>query len=190
VKIWERGEITSSARLAGQVLRYHTWPTHRQQTVGEHVWQVMRIYVHLFGSPASETWEYILHHDTGEIVTGDIPFPLKSENHDLKVIMDKLEDAALEKMPGVYQGSWNISAHTKWKVKICDLLEMMEFGLQEEALGNRFAAPITKATAEAVRRMTEAPPEGVRSAELTQIKLYTMSTLNHYKGERTHVVGG
>lgn len=181
---WNRAEITTNPRLAGQVVRYHTWPTLRSQTIAEHCWQIMRIYCELFGMPGSEAWHYMLHHDTGEIATGDIPFPVKSKNPLLKKEVDRIEYDALCDM-NIPQ--YSFAPHIRWRIKICDLLEMMEFGLQEECLGNTFAAPITKATAEAVRTMTEAVPEGVKAEEVAKIKQKVMSTLSYYKGERQHV---
>jgi hypothetical protein len=34
--------------------------------------------------------------------------------------------------------------HWRQRVKLCDVLEMWEFGQDEVALGNRFAAPIVR----------------------------------------------
>lgn len=185
MKEWLRDEVTTNSRLAGQVIRYHTWPVLRQQTVGEHSWQIMRIFCKLFGSPRDAVWEYIMVHDMGEIAVGDVPFPVKSKNPKLKAEFDALEDKALEdmgiKIPLIYNAE-------RWQIKICDLLEMMEFGLEEMQLGNRFAEPIVKATASAVRKMTEENPENASGASITNIKTYTMSTISMWTGERGHVV--
>jgi len=39
-----RKSVLTNARFAGMVLRYHTWPTLQKQTVGDHTWQIFRIY--------------------------------------------------------------------------------------------------------------------------------------------------
>lgn len=132
-------DITTNLRLAGQVKRYHTWPTISQQSVGEHSWQVYRIYHELFGIVPEDTAEYIIFHDAGELVAGDIPYPLKSQDPLLKHRMDEHEQKALGEM-GLNLPV--LSDNEKLRVKLCHLLEMMEFGLHEEALGNRYGKPI------------------------------------------------
>lgn len=139
-----REQILSMTRLSGQVERYHTWPTHQRQSVGEHTWQVIRIWSQIFGPPNSEELEYLLWHDGAELVTGDPPFPLKANNPKLKAEYDRLELAVLIDM-GVTDELGcivNPSALTKVRAKICDLIEMHEFGCVDHMMGNSFAVPI------------------------------------------------
>jgi 5'-deoxynucleotidase YfbR-like HD superfamily hydrolase len=135
-----RAKLLATSRLAGQVLRYHTWPVHRQQSVGEHTWQVMRIYYHIWGPLPSATTTAILWHDAGELATGDPPFPFKAKNPSLKSIIDSCEEEAVENMGGNPRVA--LSVQEKRRVKTCDLLEMVEYGLHEYHLGNAFALPI------------------------------------------------
>lgn len=140
----DRNSIVSSPRMAGGVLRYHTWPTLQQQTVADHTFHVLRIYMALWGSPSSAVTEYIIRHDLGEIGTGDLPFPVKRENHKLKTIMDDLEGRTLESMG--YDEAVVLDSDTLRRIKICDLLEMYEFGIIERSMGNRLATPIINDT--------------------------------------------
>jgi len=135
-------DVTQSPRQAGLVKRYHTWPTLRTQTVAEHCWQVMRIYCELFGSPIEPVWEYILHHDSGEVATGDVPFPVKRDNAVLAAEIHALEDAALAAM-GV-DISAKLPSGVKARIKFCDLLEMLEYCSDEVLMGNRFAEPMLR----------------------------------------------
>ena len=149
-----REQIHANARFAGQVLRYHTWPVHRQQSVGEHTWQVMRIWSELWGPMMSEAVSaFILWHDAGELVTGDLPFPVKARNPDLKSKIDELEDQAVYVMGGPAPSDSAISHEDSVRVKICDLLEMYEFGLCEVQMGNQFAKPIVDDIAASVTDM-------------------------------------
>lgn len=145
-------QITGCQRFAGQVKRYHTWPVLREQTVAEHTWQIMRIFTQLFGAPDKDVYTFILYHDAGEISCGDLPFPVKAKNELIKREMDKLEDHGLFHMgaPKV-----TIGDEMKIRVKICDLLEMWEYGKQELAMGNKLAIPIVERTAQAIFDMTE-----------------------------------
>lgn len=149
-----RLSITTSQRLAGSVLRYHTWPTLQQQTVADHSFHVLRIYAAMFGPPPEEVTWYILWHDLGEIATGDIPFPVKSQNWELKDTLDNLERDACESMGKPETGL--LTDHTqRRRIKICDLIEMHEFGRVEVAMGNTLAQPVVDDTYQAALDMAE-----------------------------------
>lgn len=143
-------DVTGSPRLAGQVRRYHTWPTLQVQTNAEHSWQVARIYEALFGPPSAVVEQRIRWHDAGEIVTGDLPFPVKSKNPDIKVVFDEMERLAVVGL-GVELAA--VTDEERHRMKLCDLVEMWEFGMVELALGNRFAQPIVDRTYEAFMRL-------------------------------------
>ncbi len=134
-----REQILTNARFAGETLRYHTWPTHQQQTVASHTWQLFRIYFQCFGSIAPATATYILWHDAGELVLGDLPFPIKSQSPPLKKLCDGIENLAVVKMGGKVV---KLSVEEKRRIKETDLIEMLEFGLVEVQLGNSLAQPI------------------------------------------------
>lgn len=148
-------DVRRDIRLAGQVKRYATWPVLHQQSTGEHSWQVLRIYIEIFGAPSPEVTVYITHHDSAELVVGDPPFPLKAQNVDLKQIYDRLENSAMMEMRGEVLPV--LSPEERVRIKICDLLEMWEFGEQEQMMGNRYAEPIIDDTLRAVRKMVEDP---------------------------------
>ncbi len=150
-------DITTDPRLAGLVKRYHTWPTITTQSTAEHSWQVYRIYYELFGRPSEGTSYYIMFHDLGEIVTGDLPYPIKSENPQLKKTIDNLEAEAITLM-GI--SSYVLVDPTEiFRVKLCHMLEMMEFGLQEHNMGNLYAGPIWERCLEAARKLIAQMPE-------------------------------
>ena len=146
----KRADILAVARLAGEVVRYHTWPMHHRQTVGEHTWQVMRIYWQIWGPLPPSLTTYFIWHDAGELATGDIPFPVKAHNPNLKAEMDKLEEVSVLHMGGA---TVTLDLLSKVRAKACDLLDMHECGRVEMSMGNRFAQPIVEDTFSAIEKL-------------------------------------
>jgi 5'-deoxynucleotidase YfbR-like HD superfamily hydrolase len=107
------------------------------QSTGEHAWRVACLYVELFGLPRAEVLYYCLHHDSGELWAGDMPFGSKDdgireqERHGLEMLSITLPE---------------LSEEESIRFKICDLLEMHETGMHELRLGNQYADPIMKDT--------------------------------------------
>lgn len=143
-------DIMTSARLAGLVKRYHTWPTITTQSVAEHSWQVYRIYYEIFGLVPETTAYFIITHDMGELVAGDLPYPIKADNPALKSEMDYIELQAIARMGFA---PTEIGSEEALRVKVCHMLEMMEFGLHESALGNRYGMVIADRCEIAARKM-------------------------------------
>lgn len=162
-----RSDVLRDPRLAGQVKRYHTWPVHQAQSVAEHTWQVLRLYLKVWGELPSHIAVYLLWHDGGELVTGDPPYPLKANNPKLKAAYDELEGAAVAAMGGVVPF---LRKGEKQRVKFVDLLEMFEFGAVELKLGNQYAWPILTGTAESLRLLAESMPKNNRRAALEQVR--------------------
>lgn len=168
-RCYTREDYVTHPRHAGQVKRYHVWTTLQTQTVAEHSWQVYRIYQHLFGVPTSEVAAFIMWHDAGELVSGDLPFPIKSLHPELKKTIDDIEHAAVVAMGGAVV---NLSDDERLRVKLCDLLEMWEFGAQEVFLGNRFAEPIMENTRLAALRLCKQIDDAGLWARLTKFTSY------------------
>lgn len=139
--------VMESLRCAGLVERYHTWPTVRRQNVAEHTWHVMRIYVELFGEPSQATWKYMLYHDVAELHTGDLPYPVKARHHGLREEIERLE-AVAEAALGITVPT--LPLYERDCVKICDLLEMLEYGYEEMARGNQYGRVIVERVGQAV----------------------------------------
>lgn len=150
---------TDSLRYAGLVKRYHTWPVIREQTVAEHTWHVLRIYDQLFGLPSVNLVRAVMYHDVGEVKTGDAPFPVKRENPDLKAAYDRIEADHRHKLLRGDDPEDKITADEHRRLKMCDLLEMWEYGTEERAKGNTFAQPIIDRTLEVVYQLCETPHE-------------------------------
>ena len=138
--------ITTDMRLAGRVQRYHTWPHLREQSVGEHSWQLARLLMQFYPEAPAHMFAYIVRHDAGELQTGDIPFPTKAQNPVLKKEMDRLEGVAVQEMETLWgmAPSPSLSVEETIIVKICEFVEMWEWALEESLLGNAYAAVVAR----------------------------------------------
>lgn len=143
-------DITTNLRLAGEVRRYHTWKVLREQTTAEHSWQTIRIYEALWSWPAPRVVRHIMYHDCGEIVTGDLPYPTKSLNPELKHTIDLAERAALAKMDVELEELTVVELKC---FKLAHMIEMFEYGLEELCMGNTFAEPVAKRCKDAALAM-------------------------------------
>lgn len=136
---------TFDPRIGGQVTRYHTWPRIREQSTGEHTWQVLRILLTVWPDCPRKILHYVVFHDVGEMA-GDIPYPFKLRVPELGVGMGKAEAMVLNEM----RNGWGIAGiptlgtYEHAAFKCCESIEMWEYGLQEQALGNQYAALISK----------------------------------------------
>lgn len=169
--------ITLDIRLAGQVKRYHTWPTHRQQTVGEHTWQVLRIYSTIFGPPDPSLLLYILYHDCGELVTGDLPFPVKSENPVIGAAVHAMEDDAKQRLGGQWSTAIPLDTRRASHIKVSELIEMAEEGFHEHALGSMYGWIVAARTLDKAYAMLDK----FNVAEETLIRTYVVRRLNLLK---------
>jgi len=145
-----RDQVYASRYLAGRVKRYSTWPMLQAQSVGEHCWGVACIYVEVFGLPRSEVLYYCLHHDSGELWSGDLPFGTKLKVNGLKDRMEEAEAIGLQKLEIRLPDLLLIE---RVQVKISDLLEMYETGKHEVNLGNNYAYPIMHDTSSAAQKI-------------------------------------
>lgn len=126
-------------RDAADTLRYHTQRTLRQQTVGQHTFNMLMLVQLIEPAARKEVLVAVMHHDLPEHFTGDMPAPIKRASPALKVLMDELETdlAPLYKEFDLLPGEW---ALIKW----VDLFELTMFGLEELKMGNRFAEGVVK----------------------------------------------
>lgn len=141
-------EVYSFARYAGQVTRFHNWPVHRQQSVGEHTWQMLRIYESIWGPIPPHTTSAILWHDAGELFVGDISHPAKAAHPDLKRAADTAEAVALRNMR---RGpTFELTPSEKLRLRMVDMIDVYEFSLVEMEMGNAYAEPIVRTAGQAM----------------------------------------
>jgi 5'-deoxynucleotidase YfbR-like HD superfamily hydrolase len=124
----------------------------KEQTVGHHCWRVACIFTELFGLPRAEVLYYCLHHDSGELWAGDLPYGVKGFSQDLKEAMRLAEATGLQQL-GIRLPT--LTREEQIQVKLCDLLEMHETGEHELNLGNRYAEAIMKDTLFAAQKLAK-----------------------------------
>ncbi len=141
-------ELRDDPRMAGCVERYHTWPHLRKQTNAEHSWQVARLVLAIWPECRRELLVHALVHDIGEIGTGDIPFPVKRDNPEVKKATDMVERRAHLTMciPWSLPAPPNTTNLERKVLKIADMMDMWEWSLQEQAMGNQFANIVRQRT--------------------------------------------
>jgi 5'-deoxynucleotidase YfbR-like HD superfamily hydrolase len=133
--------VLLDTRLAGQVKRFHTWPITSHQTVAEHCWQCLRIYLSIVDKVDPHVVRHIAFHDLGEISVGDLPYPTKRDNPSLKAQMDILEQRACISHLQHWKAYQPImlTDEDKVLVKQIEMIEMAEYGMYEMCLGNSYA---------------------------------------------------
>ncbi len=162
--------VRSDTRMAGRVVRYHTWPFITRQDVSQHSWQVWRIVRAIWGNRIPwDVTEQIMLHDCGELRTGDAPYPIKRDNPELKKVMDRLEETALAE-----QGVWLTSLDSlwKWRIKVAHTIEMMETGMDELAAGSAFGSTVVMQMAEWLPQQLAAFPGGYPDADVAAVNAY------------------
>ena len=130
-------KVLSSQAMAVRVKRWHTWPTIRANTVGEHSARVALIYMEMWGLPRAEVLQWCLYHDLGELSAGDVPSYAKRDVPELKGAIDQAE-AMGRLTQGVVLPELTKKEYDR--VRIADALEGWESAAIDYAMGNAFAA--------------------------------------------------
>lgn len=160
-------------RRGGRVLRYHTEPTLRKQTVAEHSWGVAMIARELYPDDKMLMIASLLH-DIAEHQTGDMPAPVKWKNEALRRELERVENDVNSEL-GLIE-LLQLNALQRQRLKYCDLLELLWFCVEEMQAGSRDAKDIyTRAmdhllnnhpTDKRVMKMVELIEEAYRECEL------------------------
>jgi 5'-deoxynucleotidase YfbR-like HD superfamily hydrolase len=139
-------DVYTDSRFGGLVRRYHTWPVLREQNNAEHSWQVARLFHLLFdvnSAAPAKIYHYIRYHDSGELLSGDVPYTAKKDRTFLRDELRRVEKAGLERQ-GIQLP--DLTASELDAVKVCDLVEMFEYGCEELRRGNSYAIPYIRQT--------------------------------------------
>ena len=119
---------------------------------------------------ADKTAVIALYHDASEIITGDMPTPIKYYNKNIKEVFKSIEDEANHQL--VSQLPYDLKAayediffkkdnlDYEWKlIKAADKLSALIKCIEEEKTGNREFIKATEATEESLRQMSVNIPE-------------------------------
>lgn len=151
--------VHEDVRMAGRVQRYHTWPHVREQSVGEHSWQLLRILLSICVPLPHSLVVHATLHDVGEVRCGDVPYPTKTDNPVLRKEMERIEHAAATEMAAFWllPPPPVLDERERWIFKLAEFIEMWEWGLEEELLGNRMAALVSSRCLDQVRQRIGGP---------------------------------
>jgi 5'-deoxynucleotidase YfbR-like HD superfamily hydrolase len=142
---------------SGAVVRWHTWPTIKEQRNSEHQWGVALIVAQI-APGRSDLLLPALTHDLAEVSTGDVPYHVKKANPELKEMLDELEDEfnAKHGLPLYNSGQSDEDAHIlKW----ADMYELYLFSNRELQMGNQKMAKTMTVAREALLKMGPPTPE-------------------------------
>lgn len=137
---------TLDPRRAGLVRRYHTWPRINDQQVDGHSWQNIRILLAIWPDAPRRLLVYAMFHDVGEVATGDVPYPTKNLD---PILQEKFDAAECEAHLAMHETFLvpkpvAISDFERLVFKTCEFIEMWEYGLHEQNLGNRYAGLVAE----------------------------------------------
>jgi 5'-deoxynucleotidase YfbR-like HD superfamily hydrolase len=122
-------------RDAAEVRRYHTKRVLREQSIGAHSFNMLMLLNLVAPDARKEVFVSIMHHDLPELMTGDIPAPIKKMHDMLGPLMDQIESelAPLFKDCGLTDEEERL-------VKWVDRMELVLWCLEEVRLGNTYCA--------------------------------------------------
>lgn len=119
-------------REAGAVKRYHTVRTHRTQDLAAHTFGVMCLLNQVMPDCRKEVLVAVLHHDLPELVTGDIPAPVKRASPTLDIALEDLERGTAP----LYYNTDHLTPLESAAIKWCDTFELVLFCMEELMMGN------------------------------------------------------
>lgn len=143
------GDLQTLPRLAGMVRRYHTHPVVTDPRVADHVYNMMRVWWLIWGPMPPHISTHLLWHDSGELVASDVCHHTKNMVPGLRATLRHVEADAVVQMGGPEEDV--VSPYEAYQVKMCDLLEMYEFGMVEIAMGNNLAHTIINSCITAIK---------------------------------------
>ncbi len=127
-------------RKAGAVGRYHTTTTIRTQSVGEHSFGVALLVLYLNPKASSRLLSACLWHDLPELVTGDIPAPVKWGCKDLVDVLERLEQQFRDR----HRLNVVLTNAEERMLRFCDMCECVLWCKEEVEMGNTTVEPIIK----------------------------------------------
>jgi hypothetical protein len=99
----------------------------------------------------------------GELCAGDLPFNAKRDVPEMKHFMDRAEEAGLRRL-GIAMPE--LTEEELARIKLCDMLQMLEFARIEMAMGNWYARSVQNNIMDALEKFKALPVDQVKSGAL------------------------
>ena len=142
----------------------------RQENLSEHSLEVAQIAHALaiinrvrFGGNADPNFTAIsaMYHDTSEIITGDMPTPIKYYNNEIKAVYKQIEATAEEQLTdmlpedfkGEFKAIYNPDTLTKRLIKAADKISALIKCIEELNMGNREFETAKESISKAIENM-------------------------------------
>lgn len=117
----------------GKVKRYHTLDTLKENTVGQHTFNMLIIADAVYKrAPPPTLMQAILYHDLHEVYTGDTPFYTKRDNPAFNNTLKELEHLINVRM----STCTSLTIEEGCILRFIDILEAISFLVDERMLGN------------------------------------------------------
>jgi 5'-deoxynucleotidase YfbR-like HD superfamily hydrolase len=119
---------------SGHIKRCHTQPGPAYQTTGHHSFEVALLLEYIYPDCTKAALLRALTHDSAELVTGDVPAPVKRDN---PVLAQALADAeaAFDRLHGI---DYDLAPIEHRAVKLADMLSLLLFSRHQQAMGNTY----------------------------------------------------
>jgi 5'-deoxynucleotidase YfbR-like HD superfamily hydrolase len=158
--------------LALELTRYHTCLRIREQSVGEHSMQVLRVLLAIYPQAPRHMLVHCLVHDIGELASGDPPYPAKRRNADLKKACERIErDAHLSMcLPWGLPGPQTLTVEEYEIFKLAEFIEMLEWSIDEINLGNQGGHAVLQRCLEAIDAYLDVIDASVKGATNLYLK--------------------
>lgn len=142
-------------RAGGRVTRGHTNDTTKQQSNGEHTYNMECLIDDLHPNPSAELYKAIRNHDVAEAITGDVPSTAKRRWPSIKQMLNDAEEELVKE--------WGLAVKIteddlKW-LKAVDKLEYFLYCQEEVARGNSSAKIRGESTKRKMLESNDTPPE-------------------------------
>jgi hypothetical protein len=141
------------------------------------------------GMCSTRLMHYVVLHDVGEMA-GDIPWPGKRNSAALKREMDHAEQAVRFNMAERW-GQPTLPDITEREYsffKMCECIEMWEFGLQEQSMGNKYGAIIAARMILVASQLVDRMPEDLQVSAREYVRRRREQETEHV--EETEVADG
>lgn len=120
-------------RDAADVLRYHTKRVIRQQSIGAHSFNMLMLINMVAPDARKAVFVAVMHHDLPELMTGDIPAPIKKMHDLLGPLMDSIEAG----LAPLFRDC-GLTTDEERLVKWADRMELVLWCLEEVRMGNKY----------------------------------------------------
>lgn len=136
--------VAEDPRAGLELTRYHSWPHIRDQSTGEHSCQIMRIFLTVWPDCPRRMLVHAVTHDMCEMA-GDFQYPYKRVITGLKEASDRAERYVSSQMSDAFgvPPAVELNDYEHHVFKLVEFIEMWEYGLREQNMGNKYARIIT-----------------------------------------------